>query len=63
MPGGARVSENKQIVKIIQAPFLGLADTGAQTTCAGMSLVRALGLQQKDMTYFLHMTSLQFHDR
>ena len=49
VPGGARVSDNTQIVNIIQAPFSGLADTGAQTTCAGMSLVRALGLEQKDM--------------
>merc|ERR1711895_430033 len=49
MPGGTKVSDNKQIVNIVQAPFSGLADTGAQTTCAGMSLVRALGLEQKDL--------------
>ena len=49
MPGGAKVSDNEQLVNIIQAPFSGLADTGAQTTCGGMSLVRALRLEQKDL--------------
>merc|ERR1712030_248381 len=49
MPGGAKVSDNQQVVNIVQAPFSGLADTGAQTTCAGMSLVRALRLEQQDL--------------
>ena len=49
MPGGAKVSDNKQVVNVVQAPFSGLADTGAQTTCAGMSLVRALRLEQRDL--------------
>ena len=29
MPGGGSVSENEQLVTVMQAPFLGLADTGA----------------------------------
>ena len=49
MPGGTKVSDNEQMVNIIQAPFSGLADTGAQTTCSGMSLVRALGLGERDL--------------
>ena len=49
MPGGVRVSEIEQWVDIVQAPFSGVSDSGAQTTCSGMSLVRALGLGQKDL--------------
>ena len=32
-----------------QTPHRGLTDTGAQTTCAGMGLVRALGLMESDL--------------
>ena len=51
MPGGIKVSDNdnEQLLDIVQVPFSGLADTGAQTTCSGMCLVRALGLAQKDL--------------
>ena len=49
MPGGVGVSENEQLVTVMQAPFSGLADTGAQTTCSGLCLVRALGLQLEDL--------------
>ena len=43
IPGGDEKSENTMWVNIVQAPYSGVADSGAQTTCAGMSLVRALG--------------------
>ena len=46
---GIKITNNKQIVDIRQSPFTGISDTGAQTTCAGMSLVRALGLKKENL--------------
>ena len=52
-PLGSRYQEgstdNRQAVTIKQAPYSGLTDSGGQTTCAGMGLVRTLGLGKEDL--------------
>ena len=55
IPGGIKVAGNKDMdmdhikVTIKQAPYSGLADTGAQTTGAGLGLVGTLGLRREDL--------------
>ena len=49
MPGGIKMTNNRQTIIIRQAPYSRLTDSKAQTTCAGIGLVRTFWLGKEDL--------------